>query len=174
MATRASHDDVLAVIESTMTTVARRSNLPRSHQRLMARAGVSIDRASYAMLVAIADHAPVRLTDLAASMAVDGSTACRQINALETRGLIAKVDDPDDRRSSLLALSGAGRKLLSRVRTARRAAWAELLADWPAADLGELCRLLDQLATDLDDANRHGGTPTPKGPSMTARANRKV
>lgn len=154
MTARTSQGDVLAVIESTMTTVARRSNLPRSHQRLMARADIDIDRASYAVLGAIAELESVRLTDLASSMGVDLSTACRQAANLENRGLIIKVDDPDDGRSSLLALSAAGHKLLNRVRLARRLAWAELLARWPAQDLGELGRLLGRLAADLEAANQ--------------------
>jgi len=150
--TAGTSSDVLAVIESTMTRVARRSNLPRSHQRLTRRAGVDIDRASYAVLAAVAEHSPVRLTDLADVMGVDSSTASRQVSVLEGRRWVSRVEDPVDGRSSLLALTSAGVKLLDRLRHARRQAWSELLATWPADDLTDLARLLARLAADLQTA----------------------
>jgi DNA-binding MarR family transcriptional regulator len=144
-----SSEDVLAVIESTMTRVARRSNLPRSHQRLIQRARVDIDRASYAVLATIAEQAPVRLTELASAMGVDVSTASRQVATLESRGWVSRVEDPIDGRSSLLALTASGAKLLARLRKARCDAWSELLSRWPDDDLAQLARLLGRLATDL-------------------------
>jgi DNA-binding MarR family transcriptional regulator len=55
----------------------------------------------------------LRMSDLAAQTALSTSGITRIVDRLEHRGLIARQDCPGDRRSSLAALTDAGRKLLT-------------------------------------------------------------
>jgi DNA-binding MarR family transcriptional regulator len=137
-------------IEQALTRLVRRGNQPRVHERLAARAGVSLDRAAYAALCRVQETGPLRLSELAARMGVDASTASRQVQQLERTGLVGRVGDPDDRRASLLELTAEGDRVLTRMRRARRASLDRVLAGWSAADRRVLAALLTRLVDDLE------------------------
>jgi DNA-binding MarR family transcriptional regulator len=137
-------------IEQALTRLVRRGNQPRVHERLAARAGVTLDRAAYAALCRVREAGPLRLSELAARMGVDASTASRQVQQLERTGLVGRVGDPDDRRASLLELTAEGDRVLTRMRQARRASLDQVLAGWSAADRRTLAALLTRLVDDLE------------------------
>jgi DNA-binding MarR family transcriptional regulator len=137
-------------IEQALTRLVRRGNQPRVHERLAARAGVSLDRAAYAALCRVQEAGPLRLSELAARMGVDASTASRQVQQLERTGLVGRVGDPDDRRASLLELTAEGDRVLTRMRRARRGSLDRVLAGWSAADRRVLAALLTRLVDDLE------------------------
>jgi DNA-binding MarR family transcriptional regulator len=70
-------------------------------------------------LVSIQEHGPLRLGELAAREAVTAPTMTRVLAALDERGLIVRTPDPDDARSTRVALSEAGVHVLADVRTQR-------------------------------------------------------
>lgn len=141
--------DDLAVIEAALTAIVRRANLPRLHDRLVQRAGVTLDRAAYVALSRIGEWGPVRLTDLAQQLGVDISTASRQVKQLDHAGLVVRRADPADGRSTALELSVDGANVLAALQDARRAALADLLDAWDGPDRAHLARLLDRLALDI-------------------------
>ncbi len=140
-------------VERTLSTLVRHANLPRVYERLAARAKVNLDRAAYAALGRIGDEGPLRLSDLAQGLGIDVSTASRQIKQLERIGLVARSGDETDRRCARLFLTGEGRRVFGKFRAARRAAIADLLAEWSAADQAQLATLLGRL---VDDMVRYG------------------
>jgi DNA-binding MarR family transcriptional regulator len=137
-------------IEQALTRLIRRGAQPRVHERLAARAGVSLDRAAYAALCRVHEAGPLRLSELAARMGVDVSTASRQVQQLERTGLVARVGDPADRRASLLGLTAEGGRMLTRMREARHASLTQVLADWSAKDRRMLATTLTRLVDDLE------------------------
>ena len=70
----------------------------------------------------------------------------RPMTGLATRlvklGLVARADDPTDRRLVRIALTEAGRACLSEAETARRQRLAAALGHLPEADRRQLLRLL--------------------------------
>ena len=146
MATRTAS---VARVEDGLSAVVRQVNLPRLRERMVERAGLRIDRAAYPLLRRIGDEGPIRLSDLATRLAVDVSTASRQVKTLEAAGLVRREGDPDDGRASALTLTPAGEETVARLRRAWHDTIAELVADWPAADVDTLGRLLDRLADEL-------------------------
>lgn len=58
--------------------------------------------------------APYRLTpsELTASLLVSSGAMTNRIDGLETRGLVRRVDDPDDRRRVQVTLTEAGREVI--------------------------------------------------------------
>jgi DNA-binding MarR family transcriptional regulator len=148
--TAASPDAVMTDIERALTRLIRRGNQPRVHERLAARVGVPLDRAAYAALCRVHEAGPLRLSELAARMGVDASTASRQVQQLERTGLVGRVGDPADRRASLLALTAEGDRVLTRMRQARRASLAQVLGGWSRADRRTLAAALTRLVDDLE------------------------
>jgi DNA-binding MarR family transcriptional regulator len=143
-------DAAMTDIEQALTRLIRRGNQPRVHERLAARAGVSLDRAAYAALCRLHEAGPLRLSELAARMGVDASTASRQVQQLERAGLVGRVADPADRRASLLQLTVEGDRVLARMRQARRESLAQVLGGWSRADRWTLAAMLGRLVDDLE------------------------
>jgi DNA-binding MarR family transcriptional regulator len=148
--TAAGPDAAMTDIEHALTRLIRRGNQPRVHERLAARAGVPLDRAAYAALCRVHEAGPLRLSELAARMGVDASTASRQVQQLERTGLVGRVGDPADRRASLLELTAEGDRVLAKMRQARRASLAQVLGGWSRADRRKLATVLTRLVDDLE------------------------
>jgi len=77
---------------------------------------------------------PARLTALAADEGVTQPSMTQLIQRLERQDLVRRVRDPDDGRVVLVAVTDAGRRLLTARRQARTARLTELLATLPAED----------------------------------------
>lgn len=56
-----------------------------------------------------------RMSELAAFLGLDRSTVSGLVDRAASRGLVARADDPDDRRSSRVGLTAAGRRAARRV-----------------------------------------------------------
>ncbi len=152
-----SDDEVLAAVEAALGILARRINLPRSHERIVSRAGVTgVDRASYTTLARIAEHAPLRLSELAHVLGVDLSTVSRQVASLERHELVERTVDPSDRRAAVVGLTAEGVRALERLRSAARARLTDILADWTDAERAELARALTRFN---DAVERFGDRP---------------
>lgn len=147
-------DDV-AAIEAALTTLVRRMQLPESHARIVASARVRLDRAAYVVLGRIGTWGPLRLSELADGLGIDVSTASRHVQRLEADGYITRTPDPDDRRATLLSLTGQGADVVARVRRARVSALDEHLAGRTSADRTALARLLRRLADAVADEPHH-------------------
>lgn len=65
-----------------------------------------MDYALYSWLVVTA---PARVSEVAAGIAVPVATASKMLDRLEERGHLTKADNPEDGRSTLVALTEAGR-----------------------------------------------------------------
>lgn len=75
-------------------------------------------------------------------------TAC--LDRLEAGGLIARVANPEDRRSSAAELTAAGRKLIDKAIVVRFAEAADALSGLSEAERARLAGLLKKLGTALD------------------------
>src|SRR5215212_2554437 len=70
-------------------------NSPQSDAKLLRRAGVSLDRGLYALLVRIA-RGPIPVTKLAAQVGRNQSTVSRQLQGLEQLGLVCRAFEAAD------------------------------------------------------------------------------
>lgn len=149
---RAADGDVVCEIEQALSHLMRGAVSLRLHERIAADTGVALERGCYWVLCRIADRGPLRLSELALTMALDPSTVSRHVRQLERQGLAERASDPSDARAVMLAPTAAGREVLERVRGARREHMEQVLARWPADDRKELARLLARLAHDFTAA----------------------
>jgi DNA-binding MarR family transcriptional regulator len=140
--------DVTASIQEALASVVRNSTNVRLHDRVRAELGLPFERTSYTILRHAADG-PGRLSDLAAALQVDISTASRQVRSLEDAGLLVRSSHPSDGRASVLELTDAGRDALDGARAAWRRVVEEILSGWTIADRRALAPLLQRLADDI-------------------------
>jgi DNA-binding MarR family transcriptional regulator len=138
-------------IDDALQSVARAMNQVRTHDRLIAAAGIDIDRAGAALLYRLhLDGEALRLGDLAFRLVVDAPTVTRKVQQLERQGLVARRPDPDDGRAWRVSLTPAGRRVIDRLVAARRAWLGRLLADWTAEERDQLAERLRGFADEID------------------------
>ena len=126
----------------SLLTVARRlrSRLPEGR----------IDPAMMFVLHQVSGRGPLRVSDLAAAMGLDVSTASRHVRQLEDGGFLARTGDPNDRRASRVRLTRRGRAALDQAMRARGTLVDRATADWPEDDRATLTTLMTRLAESLD------------------------
>lgn len=141
------HDAAVERLEHEISLLLRRS---RSVLRTLAtRLHPDVDAASYAVLLAIARSAPLRLVDLAGEFGLDKSTMSRQVSSLLALGLVRRRPDPEDGRAFLLELGEEGRERLEEVSRARHEEFRSRLASWSADEVATLADGLTRLAASL-------------------------
>jgi DNA-binding MarR family transcriptional regulator len=106
---------------------------------------------STAALATIERHGPLTPSELARIERVKRPTITRTLGCLERVGLIERTADPTDRRSALVAINGAGRERLRRLRGRKNAYLARRMRNLPAADVETLER-----AAEILDRMREG------------------
>lgn len=136
-------------IERALTRITYLSTRARQHERLMALAGVPLDRAAVALLRQIADSEPLRPGELAARLGVEASHVTRTVQQLERTGYVSRVPDPSDRRAHRIELTETGRSAVASVREAGARGMQLALADWKPEELRQLAGLFHRMVDDF-------------------------
>ncbi|GAX54677.1 MarR family winged helix-turn-helix transcriptional regulator [Streptomyces olivochromogenes] len=139
----------VAEIEHALTRISYLTSRVRQHERLMALAGLPLDRAAVALLRQVADSGSLRPSELANLLSVEASHVTRQVQQLEKTGYLTRVPDPNDRRAQRIELTPAGRDAVDRVREASCRGMSVALADWSPGDLEQLATLCHRLVDDF-------------------------
>ncbi|MEV2213236.1 MarR family transcriptional regulator [Streptomyces sp. NPDC050997] len=139
----------VAEIEGALTRVAYLAGRARQHERLMAVAGLALDRAAVSILRHIGESEPQRPGVLAVRLSVEASHVTRQIRELERGGYVVRVPDPEDRRARRVQLTEAGMAAVERIREVSRRGMGMALAGWSDEDLGQLATLFRRLVHDF-------------------------
>jgi DNA-binding MarR family transcriptional regulator len=120
----------------------------RMARRLRQQGDSPLSPSLHAALVTVANHGPLTPSELADRERVQRPTATKLIARLEAEGVVVRTDKPFDGRSSLIAVTDAGRALLDETRTRKDAYLAHRLQELSAADRQTLARasvLLEEL-----------------------------
>jgi DNA-binding MarR family transcriptional regulator len=105
-----------------------------------------------AALATIERHGPLTPSELADLERVKRPTVTRTLGCLERDGLIERAPDPEDGRSSLVAINAGGRERLRRLRGRKNAYLARRMRELPAEDL----EALERAAAILDRMREQG------------------
>ncbi|MDF5757800.1 MarR family transcriptional regulator [Spongiactinospora sp. TRM90649] len=139
---------ILAAYRRLVTTL----NRAKTHAQLTEAAGVRLDRPDVQILVHLLDEGgPRRIGAIAEALRVESPHVTRHVSALERRGLLERVRDPDDGRAWRIALTQHGAEAADSCRRISLKWFGGALADWSDHDRAELARLLDRLADDIQD-----------------------
>ncbi|MBR8639809.1 MarR family transcriptional regulator [Streptomyces tuirus] len=154
-------------IERALTRITYLSTRARQHDRLMALAGVPLDRAAVALLRQVADSEPLRPGELAARLGVEASHVTRTVQQLQKSGYVTRVPDPDDRRAQRIELTDAGRQAITRIREVGVRGMQMALSDWSPEELRQLATLFHRM---VDDFLARTGEPEPQSAPPSAPA----
>lgn len=99
----------------------------------------------YAVLSVLAARPGIDQSTLAGLAALDRSTLGDVVARLARRGLLRRTPDPQDRRSRVLTLTPAGRRLLPEIEAAVRRAQRRMLAPLSADERKLFMALLAKL-----------------------------
>jgi MarR family transcriptional regulator, lower aerobic nicotinate degradation pathway regulator len=108
----------------------------------------------YASLIAIYTHPGIDATRLSAVIAFDRSTLGNVIERLQTKGLIERKSDSEDKRVKLLIITKQGASLLREIMPSVDRAQARMLQPLKPSDRKTLMTLLAQLVDLNNEASR--------------------
>jgi DNA-binding MarR family transcriptional regulator len=119
--------------------------LARWLEAVQRRQDYPMDRAAYLLLRRLDTHGPQRVAELAAALALDGSTVTRQLAALDRAGHIRRSRHPGDARATVVAATSEGRAAMAALRQYRQQRVAGHFADWTASEQRSLNEVLHRL-----------------------------
>jgi DNA-binding MarR family transcriptional regulator len=122
-----------------------RLTIARTARRLRQEAGTELSPSMTAALATIERHGPMTPSELAARERIQRPTATRVLARLEELDYIQRTRDPQDGRSSLVAVTPPASALLAELRTRKTAFLAERLERLDADDRAALERAADIL-----------------------------
>jgi DNA-binding MarR family transcriptional regulator len=153
--------DALEVIEVASAVLVRNFELLRRRSSIYA----DLDRSEYLLLRTLDAVGPSDICGLATALGLDPSTAGRQVAAMAAKGLIERAPAATDRRRSIISPTETGFARMNTTRIQRRAATAELLADWTEADLHTLGEMFTRYNRSVAEhhltGNDHEPAPSP-------------
>ncbi len=122
------------------------------------RAAHGIVTSQYEFLHHLRDHENTRTTDMAAEFAIGVGAVSKAMDRLAARGLLTRIPNPANRRSTILTLTDEGRALADAVEATFQRRLAEILTAAAApAQIGAAASVLALLRAALE---RDGlGTP---------------
>ncbi len=106
--------------------------------------------ASYLMLTYVAQHGPLRASEIADQFDIDKGAVSRQVSNLTELGLLARVADPEDGRAMLVSVSDEGQARLADVARHRRKWLDERLGSWTEDELRSFVDTLGRYNRALD------------------------
>lgn len=118
-------------IANSIGTLINRSYRSALYGRLTADLGDGIDAATYPVISGLARLGPTTAAELAAAIGIDRSVVSRHASRLEQAGLVTRGAHPDDRRATVLALSGSGSAAVDTMRRRLQEQFERAFADVP-------------------------------------------
>src|SRR4051812_26058861 len=145
--------------------------IDQGHRRISRR----LDLARVRVLGTVAALGPVRPSAIAAELGLTASATSRHLAALERAGHVTAEPDPHDSRTFLVRLTEDGHAEINSTIQAGAAVFADVISDWPDADVSTALTLI----TRLNQAwARRGDTPVgqsqPSSGPRWLRARRQV
>ncbi len=125
-----------------------------SIQHVRDQAGMSL--AEWRVLAHLAVMGSRSASEVSAAALVDRAEVSRAVRALEEAGNLVRIDNPRNRKSSLLVLTPAGKAVYDRVHKQRRAFFETLTGGIEPEALAQLDSLLLRMARQADKLSRDG------------------
>jgi DNA-binding MarR family transcriptional regulator len=104
-----------------------------------------ITPAQFRALRVLRRHGALRLSELSDHLHIAARSTTEVIDALESRHLVARRDDPEDRRATLVEVTEHGTGVLEAIRAARGSEAERAFGQLTPADRADLARILHKL-----------------------------
>ena len=122
-----------------------RLTIVRTARRLRQEAGADLSPSLTAALSTVERHGPLTPSEVAVREGIQRPTVTRVLARLEERGLIERMIDPRDKRSSLVTATKDGCELLAELRTRKTAFLASRIERLEPGERATLERAADIL-----------------------------
>lgn len=126
--------------------------------RSVAAAPVPLTVPQHRLLVLVSSDGPRRVGTLADELGINQSNASRLVARLVEQGLVQRVEDPQDRRVSLIEATVEGRRVLDTVSELRLHELRAIVAEMPPDTWGPAVEVLRAF-----NAAAHEAEATPAG-----------
>lgn len=137
------------------------SDLVRAETRLFNQLDAHVRRThdgltlgQFQILELIAKTPDCRVSDIVASMDIGVGTSSKAVDRLEAAGLCQRASNPNDRRSSILALTTHGERAFAAAAPTVDTVITERVEGIATDDLATTARVLSQLRTLLEELSR--------------------
>ncbi|EDH9168541.1 MarR family transcriptional regulator [Salmonella enterica subsp. enterica serovar Fallowfield] len=140
----------MKALHGALIRVVSALNRPRNDEKLIAEAGIQLDRALFSILISIERLGPIGVVELAERADRDYTTVSRQVAKLEKLGLIIRQHNAIDRRIREAVISRTGKAMTERIDAAREQMGKVVFKDWPQDELDVFVRLMQKFADAMD------------------------
>ena len=160
MSTKNVHDThilrSLPALHRSLIDIASALNRPENDAAMLERAGLSLERALFPLLVLVERLGPIGVVDLAGRVGRDHTTVSRQVARLEELGLVERRAGQADRRVREAVITPRGKTATDAVDAARGRMALQLFGDWSQHDFDELVRLMRKFADGMGEVTEAG------------------
>lgn len=120
-------------------------NRPDRDKKMIANAGVNLEPATFRVFGGIVHLQPTSVGDLADMMGKSYSSVSRQIDKLESAGLVRTYPSNTDSRIRISELTEHGVEINSKISQTRERIMQDALSDWTPVEKKELLNNLRRL-----------------------------
>lgn len=131
------NEKTLETIELELAVIIRRTTSITTRNKLG-----NLDRSAYLLLQRIVSRGSAGVKTLADEFQLDISTVSRQAAALEQKGYVYRIQDPQDGRFHTYEITELGRKEWAEAKQARMKRVSELLQKWTKEEKETFGKLL--------------------------------
>lgn len=142
---------LLPELHRSMIEITSMMNRPERDVELLNRAGLSLERALFPLLVLIERLGPIGVVELAARVGRDYTTVSRQVARLEELGLVDRRSSATDKRVREAIITPQGKAATDALDTAREEMAVTMFRNWGRKDFDDLARLMRMLVDSMSE-----------------------
>jgi MarR family transcriptional regulator, lower aerobic nicotinate degradation pathway regulator len=133
--------------------------LRRAHQISLsifeeAFSDLGITTSQFAVLAVLLADPSLDQSSVAKAVGMDKVTVSHLVRGLETRGLVVRRTDPENRRRRSLTLTQDGKDLMARIEAPHQIAYENLMSPFDSTQRELFMQLLQHLTTELEPCSR--------------------
>ncbi len=141
--------------EAMLNVVFTGTLLSKEGDRLLRPFGVTDAQLNVLMLLGFqAGPGGLNQTRLGQMLLVNRSNITGLVDRMEQAGLVARADDPEDRRVKLVRMTDTGRRALEEAEKTYSARLEEVMGTLTPSEHRVLCRLLERIRERLSNGSR--------------------
>ncbi|ECD9322010.1 MarR family transcriptional regulator [Salmonella enterica] len=141
----------MKTLHGALIRIVSALNRPRNDEKLIADAGIQLDRALFSILISIERLGPIGVVELAECAGRDYTTVSRQVAKLEKLGLVIRQHNVIDRRIREAVISPTGKAMTERIDAAREQMGNAVFKDWSQDELDIFVRLMQKFVNAMDN-----------------------
>lgn len=155
MSTKKVHDthirELLPELHRSLIDIATLMNRPERDVKLLDKAGLSLERALFPLLVLVQKLGPIGVVDLASRVGRDYTTVSRQVARLEELGLVDRRSSAADKRVREAVITPRGKAATDALDAAREELALAMFRGWQRDDFDDLVRLMRMLINTMSE-----------------------